>query len=113
MSKNRISFILPRNATTEIRTSMLKEGYSMREKSKWMSEAIEDFLSLNEYHQLVALAELVDCLAKMDSIYVSMELSDKLDEAILEVRRKYPMLEGVKSLIIRASITRRLIVRKR
>lgn len=110
MDKKRISVILPSNAIREIRERMLKEGYSLREKSKWISEAIEDFLTLKEYHTLVEMAELVDDLAKTETVYITADVEDKLDQAIIEVRKKYPTLEGVKSLIVRASIVRRLVV---
>lgn len=110
MKKKRISVILPTNAIKEIRERMLKEGYSLREKSKWISEAIEDFLQLKEYHSLVEMAELVDDLAKTETIYISEELEDQLEEAIIEVRKKHLALEGVKSLVVRASIVRRLVL---
>jgi len=110
VKKKRISVILPTNAIKEIRERMLKEGYSLREKSKWISEAIEDFLQLKEYHSLVEMAELVDDLAKTETIYISEELEDQLEEAIIEVRKKHLALEGVKSLVVRASIVRRLVL---
>lgn len=98
------------NAVKEIHTKMLDEGYSLREKSKWISEAIEDFLTLKEYQSLVEMAELVNDLTKNETIYITPEIEDKLDEAIIKVRTQYPSLEGVKSLIVRASIIRRLVL---
>jgi hypothetical protein len=98
------------NAVKEIHAKMLEEGYSLREKSKWISEAIEDFLTLKEYQSLVEMAELVNDLTKNETIYITPEIEDKLDEAIIKVRTQYPTLEGVKSLIVRASIIRRLVL---
>ena len=37
------------------------------------------------------------------------ELMFRIDRAIIEVRRQYPAMEGVKSNLIRASIMQRLI----
>lgn len=110
MKKKRISVILPTNAIKEIHTHMLDDGYSLREKSKWISEAIEDFVKLKEYQSLVEMAELVDDLAKTETIYITADIEEKLEEAILKVRTQYPTLEGVKSLIVRASIIRRLVL---
>jgi metal-responsive CopG/Arc/MetJ family transcriptional regulator len=110
VKKKRISVILPNNAVKEIRTRMLNEGYSLREKSKWISEAIEDFLRLIEYQSLVEMAELVDDLAKTETVYITSDIEEKLEEAIIKVRKQYPTLEGVKSLIVRASIVRRLVL---
>lgn len=98
------------NAVKEIHSKMLDEGYSLREKSKWISEAIEDFLTLKEYQSLVEMAELVNDLTKTETIYITPDIEDKLDEAIIKVRTQYPTLEGVKSLIVRASIIRRLVL---
>jgi metal-responsive CopG/Arc/MetJ family transcriptional regulator len=110
VKKKRISVILPNNAVKEIRTRMLNENYSLREKSKWISEAIEDFLKLKEYQSLVEMAELLDDLAKTETVYITSDIEEKLDEAIIKVRKQYPTLEGVKSLIVRASIVRRLVL---
>ena len=48
-------------------------------------------------------------LSEVVSISVSDELMDKLDRAVISVRREYPGMEGVKSNLIRASIMQRLI----
>ena len=110
VKKKRISVIMSNNAVKEIHVKMLEEGYSLREKSKWISEAIEDFLTLTEYQSLVEMAELVSDLTKNETIYITSDIEDQLDEAIIKVRRQYPALEGVKSLIVRASIIRRLVL---
>ena len=113
MKKKRINVNLPDNVIHAIRERMYQERYSLREKSKWLSEAIEDFLQLKEYHALVEMAELVEQLAKPETIYISLELEEKLNIAMIAIRKKYPMLEGVKSLIVRASIVRRLVLKSR
>lgn len=110
MIKKRVSVILPANAMKEIRERMLKEGYSLREKSKWITESIETFLQMKEYHILVEIADLVSDLDKLETFYISPQLEEQLEEALIEVRKKYPSLEGVKSLIVRASIIRRLVL---
>jgi len=110
--KTRISVMLPKQACLEIRQKMLKEGYSLREKSKWYSEAIESFLKLNGFQQYVEMASEVDELSQPETIYISKQLKDLLDTSIIKVRKKFPKLEGVKSLIVRASIVRRLLAIK-
>jgi metal-responsive CopG/Arc/MetJ family transcriptional regulator len=110
VKKKRISVILPTNVIKEIHVRMLDEEYSLREKSKWISEAIEDFLQLKEFQSLVEMAELVEDLAKTETVYITTDLEEKLEEAIVKVRQQYPVLEGVKSLIVRASIVRRLVL---
>lgn len=108
--KSRVSVMLPKQACLEIRQKMLKEGYSLREKSKWYSEAIASFLELNNFHQYVEMASEVDELSQAETIYIPKKLEEDLEDSIIKVRKKFPALEGVKSLIIRASIVRRLLL---
>lgn len=110
MSKNkRINVILSENISKELRERMLKDGYGLREKSQWVKEAIESFIELNEFHEMVELANLVSDLSKVETIYIPLALAERLDQAIFQVRKEFPVLEGVKSLIVRASIIRRLV----
>lgn len=111
MKKKRVSVLLSENAINEVHERMLKEGYSLREKSRWIAEAIEDFLKLEGYQSLVETADLVSDFSSVrtESLYITSEIEDSLEQAIINVRKEYPALEGVKSLIVRASITRRLL----
>ena len=110
IKKSRINVILPENVSKEIRQRMLKDNYSLREKSRWISEAIEDFLKLNDYHNFVEMANLVADLTHTETIHITSDLVDKLENAVLQVRKEHPILEGVKSLIVRASVIRRLVL---
>lgn len=110
IKKARINVILPENISKEIRQRMLKDNYSLREKSRWISEAIEDFLKLNDYRNFVEMANLVSDLTNTETIHITSDLVDKLEYAVLQVRKEHPILEGVKSLIVRASVIRRLVL---
>lgn|GEM_PF-874113 len=110
IKKARINVILPENISKEIRQRMLKDNYSLREKSRWISEAIEDFLKLNDYRNFVEMANLVSDLTNIETIHITSALVDKLEYAVLQVRKEHPILEGVKSLIVRASVIRRLVL---
>jgi hypothetical protein len=110
IKKSRINVILPENVSKEIRHRMLKDNYSLREKSRWISEAIEDFLKLNDYRTFVEMANLVADLTHTETIHITSDIVEKLENAVLQVRKEYPVLEGVKSLIVRASVIRRLVL---
>jgi metal-responsive CopG/Arc/MetJ family transcriptional regulator len=88
---------------------VISDGYGMRGKSKWIVEAIESFLQLPDYPTLADIADDMDQLSEVVSIRLPDELTSKIDHAIIEVRRHYPAMEGVKSNLIRASIMQRLI----
>jgi len=93
----------------KIQQGVINDGYGMRGKSKWIIEAIEKLLELPDYPDLVDIAGDMDQLSEMISIRLSEQLVSKLDQAIIQVRRHYPAMEGVKSNLIRASIVQRLL----
>ena len=88
---------------------VIEDGYGMKGKSKWIIESIESFLELSDYPDLVDIAEDMDRLSDIVSLRIPEYLMDKMDKAIVKVRRKYPTIEGVKSNLIRASILQRLL----
>ena len=88
---------------------IVAEGYGLRGKSKWIQEAIQDFLKLPNFPEFVEIAGDMDNLDKVISIRLSDEMVSQIDIAILEVRKLYLGLEGVKSKIIRASIIQRIL----
>lgn len=99
--------------TNTMEMAMLKqvvaEGYGFRGKSKWITEAVEGFLKLENYPELVDIADDIEMLNRVVSCRLPSELADRLDKAVINVRKTYPALEGVKSKIFRASILQRLI----
>ena len=88
---------------------IISDGYGMRGKSKWIIEAIERFLTLPDYPSLTDIAGDMDQLSDIVSIRLPENLICKLDQAIITVRTHYPVMEGVKSNLIRASIMQRLL----
>lgn len=88
---------------------IINDGYGMRGKSKWIIEAIEMFLELPDYPDLVDIAGDMDQLSEIVSIRLPENLLSKMDKAIIKVRRNYPAMEGVKSNVVRASIMQRLL----
>lgn len=76
-------------------------------KSKWIIEAIEQFMQLANYPELVEIAGEMETMSDVVSIRLSEQMLEKLNEGVIAVRRQYPAMEGVKSGIIRASIIQR------
>lgn len=88
---------------------IIEDGYGMRGKSKWIIESIEDLLQLSDYPTLVDIADDMDQLSEIVSIRIPESLMLKIEQAVGHVRRQYPLIEGVKSNLIRASIVQRLL----
>lgn len=93
----------------KLQQRIISDGYGMRGKSKWIIESIETFLQLPDYPDLVDIADDMDQLSEIISIRLPESLMLKIEKAIIQVRRHFPAMEGVKSNLIRASIMQRLL----
>lgn len=103
------SFKIPLTLQNELLQKIICDGYGMRGKTKWIIESIETFLQLPNYPELVEFASDSEGHQAVISIRLPESTVVKIEEAILEVRKKFPLLEGVKGSMIRASIYQRLI----
>jgi hypothetical protein len=108
-TKVKVTLVVPEQLQNEMKYLVIAEKYGMRGKSKWVSEAIEAFLQLEEFPELVSLADEMKGLEKSESIMIDIRLKKSIDAAALAIRKAYPLLEGVQSRIIRASILQRII----
>ena len=88
---------------------IVAEGYGLKGKSKWVTEAVERFLAMPDYIACVDIASAQEDMSDPVLCTIPESLSRKLDLALIEVRRQYPDMEGVKSNIMRASLTQRLL----
>lgn len=103
------SIKLQRNLHQRLQRRVIEDGYGMRGKSKWIIESVESLLKLQDYPTLVDIADDMDQLSDMVSIRMPDEVMKKIENAVVQIRKQYPTIEGVKSNIIRASIMQRLL----
>ncbi len=103
------SIKLQRKLHQRLQQRIIEDGYGMRGKSKWIIESVESLLGLVDYPTLVQIAEDMNQLTEIVSIRLPEELMVKIEKAVVQVRKQYPSLEGVKSNLIRASIVQRLL----
>lgn len=108
-NKIRISFLLPENLSRDMKEQMIREGYDLKGKSRWIQEAIESLFLLKSFPDLVKINDEMEGLEKLDSISVDKSIKKKLDSAVLKVRTQYPTIEGVQSRILRTAIVQRLL----
>ena len=109
LNKSKITFVVPKGLQNDLRERVIKDDYGLRGKSKWVSEAIEMLLTMKDYPKLVSYSDEMTLLNQLETVVISYELKTKLDLAIIEIRKNYPILEGVKSRIARTAILQRLI----
>lgn len=107
--KVKITFVLPTMLQSEFKERMIKDKYHMKSKSRWVSEAINELLTTQSYPDLVKLSDEMKGFEKLESVVISHDLKKQLDEAVINIRKKYPALEGVQSRIVRTALVQRLL----
>ncbi|MBS0358992.1 MAG: hypothetical protein JSS53_06975 [Proteobacteria bacterium] len=109
ITKHKISFVVPENLYVDLRERIIGDRYGFRDKSKWISEAIEKLLAFNNFIELVSYGDELHGFEKTETIVIDYALKTKLEEAIVKIRKEFPMIEGVKSRIVRTAILQRLL----
>ena len=109
MSKIITTFKMPHSLEIELLKKIVGDGYGMRGKSRWIVEALDAFFSLPDYTEMVNIADAMGRLDKAISVRLPEAIAKKIDQALIEVRKQHPDMEGVKSNIIRASIMQRML----
>ena len=107
--KVKVSFVVPKGLQKDLREKIVLDGYNLKGKSQWVVEAVEKLLTINSYMDLVKVNDHMHGFEKFESVLVDQALKTKLDESVINVRRKYPELDGVQSLIMRTAILQRLL----
>lgn len=107
--KSKITFVVPNNLQKDLLERVIKDGYGLRGKSKWVSEAILSLLAINNFPDLVSYSDEMYGFEKLETIVIEPLLRKQLEEAIVVIRREFPILEGVKSRLVRTAIMQRLI----
>ena len=104
-----LSVKIPSLLNDKINERVILDKYGMKGKSKWIKEAIEKFLALEDYGDLVNLSEEIGEQNKTITVRIPRKLMLDIEKGIIETRKLYPALEGGKSKIARASMYQRLI----
>ena len=108
-AKSKISFAVPSSLKNEIREHVIKEGYGLRGKSKWISEAVNSLLLLKDYPELISYNDEMHGFDEIETVVLEYSQKIALDKAIIQIRKEYPTLEGVKSRIMRTAIMQRIL----
>lgn len=111
-NKKRVTLRLSKDLATRMRNAMAEDDYGVRDKAKWVSEAIISLLESDDYYELVDLEENTG--VKNDNpegFYLTRDLKTRLDKAIIICRTNLPHLGNIQSAIIRTAIKQRLLRR--
>ncbi|MBA3662295.1 MAG: hypothetical protein H0W64_11225 [Gammaproteobacteria bacterium] len=102
----KVTVRFPKRLKIEMQASLIKSGYGLRGKSRWLKDAISTFLLQPDFVDYVEqgidinLAEL----SEIEAFYLDQETIQNVKNAFFSIRVKYPLFEGVQSAIIRAAV---------
>lgn len=108
-SKVKINFVVPENLQRDLNARIVMDGYSLKGKSQWVAEAVEKLLQANNYVDLVKVNDAMQGFEKAESVLVDRQLKRQMEASVIQIRRKYPEIEGVQSRIMRTAILQRLL----
>lgn len=108
-NKTKVTFAVPNNLKNELRERVIKDGYGLRGKSKWISEAIENLLEYKDFLELISYSDEMHGFDQLETAVIEYSLKLKLDKAIIQIRKEFPTLEGVKSRIMRTAVLQRIL----
>lgn len=107
-SIHKITVALPSSLKMSLPSQILKDGYNMRQKSKWVVEAIISLIS-KEGWENVLLSELMVSPDAQDVYSIPEDVVAIMNKEVHRVALANPSLNVNRSSIIRAAINRRLL----
>jgi len=104
----KVTVKLPKSLKMELPTRILADGYNMRQKSKWVAEAVQSLLSKTGWEGAL-VSEMVVKPNAQDVFSIPSDLVAEINHEVHRVALANPSLNANQSTIIRAAINRRLL----
>lgn len=91
---------------SEMQAALIKSGYGLHGKSRWLKEAITIFLLKPNFVDYVEHGIDINQaeLSEVEAFYLDLDTIQVVKDAFVQVRVKYPLFEGVQSALIRAAV---------
>lgn len=98
---------------SEMQNALIKSGYGLHGKSRWLKEAIRHFFLQADFIDYVENGTDINQaeLSEIEAFYLDFDTIQKLKAAFLQIRVKYPLFEGVQSALIRSAVVYHLMLR--
>jgi glutamate racemase len=107
----KITVRFSKSLKAEMQHAIIKLGYGLHGKSRWLTDAVVNFLKQPNYIELVEhginmnQADLCD----VEAFYLHERIVNEVKQALIQVRTHFPMLEGVQSAFIRSCVIYQLV----
>jgi hypothetical protein len=103
---------LPIKLSDQLDSKLVECGYGPRKKSKWIGEAIKEFLKFPDEEFILEAIEYSDEMENLEKglcFTYDDEVGRLLSKWVVAIRRKHPLFEGVQSKIIRTAILQKIL----
>jgi hypothetical protein len=109
----KITVRFPKRLKVEMQTALVKSGYGLHGKSRWLKEAVTIFLLQSDFVDYVENG--IDLnqakLSEVEAFYLDRDTFQMLNNAFVKIRVKHPLFEGVQSALIRSAIVYSLMLK--
>lgn len=105
-SVKKVTIRMPQFMRDDVHRKMIEEGYNLRQKSKWVAEAVEYLIGPSEWEGVLLSQADVEADTQ-DVITLPVDLHERLSLEMRRLLSSKPFLNPSLSSIIRAAIQRR------
>ena len=108
----KITIRFSKQLRTEMQHAIINSSYGLNGKSRWLADSIDFFTRQSNYIDLVEHGIDINQadLCTVEAFYLAEETLIIMKNALIKVRVRYPLFEGVQSAFIRACVTYRLML---
>ncbi|HEX2548649.1 MAG TPA: hypothetical protein VHM20_02385 [Gammaproteobacteria bacterium] len=108
----KITVRFPKRLKSEMQAALIKSGYGLHGKSRWLKEAIIALLKLKDFVEYVDQGISINQaeLSEVEAFYFDIETIQLLKSAYLQIRAQNPLFEGPQSALIRAAVIYHLML---
>jgi hypothetical protein len=109
----KITVRFPKRLKAEMQVALIKSGYGLHGKSRWLKETIINFLRQPDFVDYVEQGIDINQaqLSEVEAFYLDLDTITMVKNAFVKVRIKYPLFEGVQSALIRAAVIYNLMLK--
>jgi len=109
----KITVRFPKRMKSEMQLTLVKGGYGLNGKSRWLKESISTFLKLKDFIDYVDQGININQaeLSEVEAFYLDIETIQMLKDAYLQVRVNNPLFEGIQSALIRTAVVYQLMLK--
>ena len=109
----RLTVRFSKRLKSEMQLLLIKSGYGLHGKSRWLKETLHVFLQQPNYIDYVEHGTNLNQadLTVVEAFSLDALTHQLIKDSLVKIRIKYPLFEGVQSALVRSAIIYRLMLK--